>query len=1073
MLTKAVDHNPEGLGAKKTIGLLLPRLNAGYDLDVLTGAHAVARQRGIRLIAFWGTPGDILGPGLARDQIDGWVAVLNIPNPEGIRDLAQSQRPMVIIGALVPDLICPQVLPDNRGGVHAAVRHLIDHGHRRIAFVGDLRIDDIRERYEGYRAALTERGLPLDPGLVFGSVEYHGHGPQGFGGFVVQQIIERNFPCSAAFAANDICAFEMLQATKAAGYHVPQNLAVVGFDDLVEAQHTTPPLTTVRQSYPALGRLAAELLLAQLDGQAVSPGPAYAPTALMVRRSCGCTSGSAVSVSTLEDRYTATGWQERLAQDLVQMALHPLPPDPATPATHIWPGVVVLLDGLAATTIGTTPPAVDDLARAWEQALTLTTNIEILHALLDRLQQAGIQRLAAAEDPSAARARLQVFLDAARLELARAGQSHNLARVKVYENLMQANYAVSMALLKQEGGSAARLAWMRQTPLSWGCLGLWSDTPPTLVVSGTYRRDSGAAVPVGAHYTAATFPPLDNTPTAAQADGPEVVMLLPVRTATRDWGMLAVCGLFTSRATQSSDADVRLWATLLGAALERESLLGSLADAESTLRVAYEQRLLTENIHDLIFVLDHLGHYLYASPSFQQVLGYRPQALLGGSVFDLVHPDDLATVREQWTYIITPGMSQATFRARHADGSWRWLETSGTVIVQGDPSIVLVGRDITERKRAEMALTAERNLLRTLIDTLPDEIYIKDAHSRFLNANTTVARSQGVSTPEELIGKTDFDLMPYEEAAKHYRAEQAILQSGQPMINQENFDREKTLWRLETKVPLRDGQGQIVGLVGINRFITERKRAEEEIRQLNAELERRVLARTAELAAANQELEAFSYSISHDLRAPLRAIDGFSRILLQEHTAQLDPQARRYFQRIRDAAQRMGQLIDDLLKFSRLSRQPLNKRPVRVADMIREMLDELRPDYEPRRVEFILGELPACQADPAMLRQVWVNLLSNALKYTRDREVARIEIGAQNSGGELTYFIQDNGVGFDMGTAQKLFGVFQRLHKPEEFEGTGVGLAIVQRIIHRHGGRVWAQAAVGQGSTFYFSLPTG
>ena len=239
--------------------------------------------------------------------------------------------------------------------------------------------------------------------------------------------------------------------------------------------------------------------------------------------------------------------------------------------------------------------------------------------------------------------------------------------------------------------------------------------------------------------------------------------------------------------------------------------------------------------------------------------------------------------------------------------------------------------------------------------------------------------------------------------------------------------------------------------------------------------------RTEQLEAANKELEAFSYTISHDLRTPLRAIDGFSRILLAEYTSQLPTEAQRYLGLVRNSTQQMGHLIEDLLAFSRLSRQSLNKQMVIPVDLVRQALVELYAEQEGRQVEFIVGDLPACQADPILLKQIFVNLLSNALKFTRKRETARIEIGCEPCEGfessqgsvETIYFVKDNGVGFDMQYVDKLFGVFQRLHRAEEYEGTGVGLAIVQRIIHRHGGRVWAEAEVDKGATFYFTLEGG
>lgn len=543
-------------------------------------------------------------------------------------------------------------------------------------------------------------------------------------------------------------------------------------------------------------------------------------------------------------------------------------------------------------------------------------------------------------------------------------------------------------------------------------------------------------------------------------------------------------------------------------------------DAEKALHQSERRfRALIENSMDGIALLDPRGLILYASPSTAQILGYASEDLIGKNGFSLMHPDDLERTAELFNRALKNPEStvRTEYRYRHQNGSWLWLEAVATNLIH-EPIVkafVTNFRDITERKRTEerlqtlarlQAAIAEFGkiamvgidpvlLMEDAVETVAGALRIEYAGVfELLSDGATLRLSAGVGWKQPLIGLATVEASPRSQSGYSTFTKETV--AVEDLRSDPRFDWPP--WMLDhgivsgVSVPIK-GRDQPMGALcvycsNVRRFdpdefhfmeaiairtgaALERRRAQEEIALLNAELEGRVIQRTAELKAAYQELESFSCSISHDLRAPLRHIGGFIELLQDEAGATLSETCRSYLKTISDATHQMGKLIDDLLELSRTSRAELNKTRVNLADLVHSAQRTFEKEIQSRDIQWVMNELPDIEGDPSLLRQVLVNLISNALKYTRSRRSTRIELGSSNSDDETVFFIRDNGVGFDMQYARKLFGVFQRLHGAAEFEGTGIGLANVRRIIERHGGRVWAEAKEGEGATFYFSLP--
>jgi PAS domain S-box-containing protein len=360
--------------------------------------------------------------------------------------------------------------------------------------------------------------------------------------------------------------------------------------------------------------------------------------------------------------------------------------------------------------------------------------------------------------------------------------------------------------------------------------------------------------------------------------------------------------------------------------------------------------------------------------------------------------------------------------------------------------------------------------LLALIDNTSAVIYMRDLDGRYMLVNREYERLFDVHR-EEIVGLTDHDLFPADIADDFRANDLRAAVSGGPVQMEETAPGEDGPHTYITvKFPLRDDTGRAYAVAGISTDITDRIRAEEQVHQLNAELERRVRERTAELEASLRELDAFAYSVSHDLRAPLRSLDGFAEVLMEDYADRLDDEGQQHLRRIQANVGRMAQLIDDLLELSRANRTELHRGRVDMGVQARAIIDELRAAEPDRRVNVLIGDGLIGTGDPHLIRVALDNLLANAWKFTGGRDPATIEVGAHERNGELVFFVRDNGAGFDMRYVDRLFDPFQRLHATADFEGSGIGLAIVHRILARHSGRIWAESVPDRGATFFFTL---
>lgn len=504
--------------------------------------------------------------------------------------------------------------------------------------------------------------------------------------------------------------------------------------------------------------------------------------------------------------------------------------------------------------------------------------------------------------------------------------------------------------------------------------------------------------------------------------------------------------------------------------------------AEEALRRSEARKAaVLETAIDAIVSIDQQGKIIEWNPAAERIFGYSRELALGRDMAELVIPASNTELhRRGLTRFLQTGRgrtmgNRVEVMAMRANGAEFPVELSVTRIPGDGPSaFISFIRDITDRRRTEEALRKSEERFRLLVEGVEDyAIYMLDTHGRITTWNAGAERIEGYRA-QEIIGRR-FHRFYTPEDVERKKPDQALaVATAEGRFQDERWQVRKDgthYWASFVITALRDENGKLTGFSTIARDITKRKQAEDEIRRLNAELERRVQERTAELQAAYHEMEAFSYSISHDLRAPLIHIAGFAEMLKSDLGERLDDKSRRHLDTICESTENMGRMIADLLTFSRIGRAEMHKVRFNLTDTIKDVRRDLQAQTANRKITWIVPELPEVYGDPFLLRQAVFNLVSNAVKYTRMRPEARIEITVETTDKEHIFAIRDNGAGFDMKYVGKLFGVFQRLHPAREFEGTGIGLANVRRIIQRHGGRTWAEGVVDGGATFFFTLP--
>lgn len=481
-------------------------------------------------------------------------------------------------------------------------------------------------------------------------------------------------------------------------------------------------------------------------------------------------------------------------------------------------------------------------------------------------------------------------------------------------------------------------------------------------------------------------------------------------------------------------------------------------------------RTLIENNNDVISLLNEDFKVIYRSPSASKITGWNDDEMLNANGVSNIHPEDVAMAKKLVEDIFqNPGVIYHTsFRNRHKDGHYLWIEGTVINLLQDENvnAIVFNFRDISKSIEDKMALEKSEKIYKAIASSIPGSaICLLDKDNRYFLIEGDMIEKLGYSR-ERLLNNKAEDVLS-EAIFNEVKGDLEKVKSGASFVKETNRNGYDIITRY---IPLKDINNNVYAIMIMALDITLLKEAQREVVQLNKDLEQKVIERTAQLDIANKELESFSYSVSHDLRTPLRAVNGYAKMLEEDYFDLFDSEGKRLLKVVQDNANKMGQLIDDLLAFSRLGRKELKTSSADMNAIVESVINELVAATQ-TKAEIKLDQLYSVKCDITLITQVWLNLISNAIKYSSKVKSPCIEISSEQDQYNVIYSIKDNGAGFDMQYVNKLFGVFQRLHSSEEFEGTGVGLALTQRILNKHKGKIWVESKLDNGTTFHFSLP--